>query len=264
MCWNSETSACFTALGLCASGVVWKTTGNAKMSAAILFFCLMELLQSVQYFFIAEDLLDARCLDVANQVLTVAGYVHIQFQPYFTNLYLQAFRPATGKAGPHEDVAWALVQKLCLAQCALGLSRLWRLPLFGLRGDPSEGEAAFYANSVDWLEGERLCTYKGAFHLAWSLPLARPTYFVGGMGVHCFMMFAPAICIGGASELDSVAFLMGTGPILACLLTSNAHEQASIWCFFSTMQCAIGATSAVLQHRAAQAKPPAAAKAAAE
>ena len=44
---------------------------------------------------------------------------------------------------------------------------------------------------------------------------------------------------------------MGTGPVLSMYLTRNAHEQASIWCFFSTMQCAIGAASAVVQHRSA-------------
>ena len=210
----------------------------------------MEALQSVQYWFIADDLLDAKCLKAMNQFLTILGYVHIQFQPYFTNLYLQAFRPATGKAGPNEDVAWALVQKLCLAQCALGLSRLVLSP--GMNAsDLSEAQKAWYRGSTDWLEGEQLCTYKGSFHLAWALPLSQPTYFVGGMGVHFFMMFAPALCIGGLSELDSVSFLMGTGPILAHLLTQNHHEQASIWCFFSTMQCAIGATSAVIQHKQA-------------
>ena len=71
------------------------------------------------------------------------------------------------------------------------------------------------------------------------------------MGLHAFMMFAPALCIGGLSELDAVAFLVASGPALAMALTANAHEQASIWCFFSTMQCAIGAASAVLQHRSA-------------
>ena len=242
MCWNSETSLAFTGLGVAAAGCVYYTTRNGKMSAAILFFCLMELLQSVQYLYIADGPADPKCLVWMNQVLTIAGYVHIQFQPYFTNLYLQAFRPATGKAAPHESVAWKLVQKLCLVQCALGLSRLALSP--GLFDDAplTAAQRAWYGASTDWLEGERLCTYRGALHLAWSLPLAQPTYFVGGMGVHCFMMFAPALCIGGFSELDAVSFLMGTGPILAHYLTPNAHEQASIWCFLSVIQICIGGT----------------------
>ena len=257
MCWNSETSGAFTALGVASAGAVWRLTGNRDMTKAILFFCLMELLQSVQYFFIAEDLLDAKCADAANQVLTVLGYVHIQFQPYFTNLYLRAFRPSTGKAAPGEAKLWDLVSRLCLAQCALGLARLALSPSLLDRAALTATEEAFYGASRDWLEGPRLCTYKGSFHLAWALPLAQPTYFLGGMGLHAFMMFAPALCIGGLSELDAVAFLVASGPALAMALTANAHEQASIWCFFSTTQCAVGATSAVLQHRAAARAAPA-------
>ena len=183
MCWNSETSGAFTALGVASAGAVWRLTGNRDMTKAILFFCLMELLQSVQYFFIAEDLLDAKCADAANQVLTVLGYVHIQFQPYFTNLYLQAFRPSTGKAKKNEHVAWALVQKLCLAQCALGLSRVLLSPSLWDRSRLSAQEESYYAATRDWLEGPELCTYRGAVHLAWSIPLQRPGYFVPAMGL---------------------------------------------------------------------------------
>jgi hypothetical protein len=254
MCWNQQASAAFTALGLFAAGVVWKKTANWKMTAAILFFCVMELLQSVQYFFIADKLGDPECRQRINQVLTLVGYLHIQLQPYFTNLYMQAFRPSTGKASKHEHIAWALVQKLCLLQCVLGLSRLVLSPSLWDRSLLSQNDEAFYAASRDWLEGPELCTYRGAVHLAWSIPLARPAYFIAGMGLHSFMMFAPVLCICGFSELDSVSFLMGTGPVLSMYLTRNHHEQASIWCFFSTMQCAIGAFSAVVQHTSAAEK----------
>ena len=251
MCWNQQTSAAFTALGLAAAWAVHKTTSNKKMTAAILFFCLMELLQSVQYFFIADRLGDPACFQKMNQILTLVGYLHIQLQPYFTNLYLQAFRPSTGKAKKGEAVAWALVQKLCLVQCALGLMRVLLSPALWDRSQLSGEEEAYYEATRDWLEGPQLCTYRGAVHLAWSIPLQQPSYFVPGMGLHAFLMFVPVLCIGGLAELDSVAFLMGTGPVLSMYLTRNAHEQASIWCFFSTMQCAIGAASAVVQHRSA-------------
>ena len=142
MCWNQQTSAAFTALGLAAAWAVHKTTSNKKMTAAILFFCLMELLQSVQYFFIADRLGDPACLRKMNQVLTLVGYLHIQLQPYFTNLYLQAFRPSTGKAKKGEAVAWALVQKLCLVQCALGLMRVLLSPALWDRSQLSGKEEA--------------------------------------------------------------------------------------------------------------------------
>ena len=143
MCWNQQTSAAFTALGLAAAWAVHGATGNTKMTAAILFFCLMELLQSVQYFFIADRLGDPECFNKINQVLTLVGYLHIQLQPYFTNLYLQAFRPSTGKAKKNEHVAWALVQKLCLAQCALGLSRVLLSPSLWDRSRLSAQEESY-------------------------------------------------------------------------------------------------------------------------
>ncbi len=44
--------------------------------------------------------------------------------------------------------------------------------------------------STEWLRGEKLCTWKGNYHLAWSVPMADPTYNVMGAGIHSFLMFA--------------------------------------------------------------------------
>jgi len=167
-------------------------------------------------------------------------------RPYFTNLYFQSFRPATGKALPGEETTWRVVGRLCLAQCALGLWRLVLSPGMGVDGVPAD-LTPWYDRSRDWLEGRKLCSYRGSLHLAWSLPLAQPTYFVPGLGLHCFMMFAPILAIGGIRELDGCAFLFVSGPLLATWLTANRHEAASIWCFFSTLQCALGAISALVQ-----------------
>ncbi|KAJ1456703.1 hypothetical protein M885DRAFT_587070 [Pelagophyceae sp. CCMP2097] len=253
MCFTQSMSAAFALLGYLSAFICWKASRNAECTKAIAFFSLMETLQAVQYSFIADDLEDARCLTFANQLLTFLGYLHIQFQPYFTNMFFKSFRPALGKSKPGEEFAWAVVMKLCLVQCGLGLLRLALGP--GLDGSRlTADERDHYRVSKDWLDGPKLCTYHGAFHLAWSMPLAQPTYFLGGLGVHCFMMFAPALCIGGWGEVDAVAFLVLTGPVMASFVSSNLQEQASIWCFFSMLQCAIGASSAVLQSRAVAAK----------
>ena len=206
------------------------------MTMAIFFFTLMEILQCVQYFFIAGSLGDRRCEMRMNRILTVVGYVHIHFQPYFTNFFYQSFRHVK-KWTKNEDAKWDLVGKLCLAQAALGLLRLW-----------SHGNHdAYYASTNDWLEGPKLCTYRGSHHLAWSLPLAPSSYFLPNMGLHMFLMFVPVLVIGGLEELDAALFLFLTGPVFASYVSANKHESASIWCFFSTMQCAIGAISAILQ-----------------
>lgn len=42
--------------------------------------------------------------------------------------------------------------------------------------------------STEWLRGEKLCTFKGAWHLAWSVPMADPTYVIPGAAIHSFCM----------------------------------------------------------------------------
>jgi hypothetical protein len=120
----------------------------------------------------------------------------------------------------------------------------------GLNRDSlSASDESYYSTTKDWLEGPQMCTYKGSFHLAWSIPLPRPNYFLGGLGLHSFLMFAPILAIGGLREADGVLMLLCTGPVLGHYITDNLHESASIWCFFSTLQCALGAGSALVQLR---------------
>jgi hypothetical protein len=90
-------------------------------------------------------------------------------------------------------------QKLCLvggmllfARMALAYAPGWSTLDFS--GDakasaikPMVGNALA---STEWLRGEKLCTWKGNYHLAWSVPMADPTYNVMGAGIHSFLMFA--------------------------------------------------------------------------
>ena len=218
-----------------------------QVATAIAFFCLMEALQAVQQFssVLAADLSDPNCRLAWNQFLTVLGYVHIMFQPYFTNKYFEAFRPAMGKAWAHEAVAWKVVFRMCLAYAALGLLRLALMPAYNA-DELEDGHRTYLNVSGDWLEGEQLCTYRGAVHLAWAFPLPKASYLLGGMGTHSFLMFVPVLCIGGLRELDACSFLLLTGPVLGMAIAPRL-EQASVWCFFSIAQLLIGLTSSVLQ-----------------
>ena len=33
---------------------------------------------------------------------------------------------------------------------------------------------------MEWLRGEELCTYRGTYHLAWSVPMLDNTYWIPG------------------------------------------------------------------------------------
>ena len=46
----------------------------------------MELLQAVQYYFIADSLDSPICAETINKILTLLGYLHICMQPYFCHV----------------------------------------------------------------------------------------------------------------------------------------------------------------------------------
>ena len=78
------------------------------------------------------------------------------------------------------------------------------------------------------------------YHLGWSVPMADPTYFVQGAGIHSFLMFAPFFALyEKKGMIIQGIFLFLFGPVLAAVISDNLMEQASIWCFFSIAQIAI-------------------------
>merc|ERR1711865_1078550 len=55
--------------------------------------------------------------------------------------------------------------------------------------------------STEWLRGEKLCTFNGKYHLAWSVPMADPSYFMPSAQIHAFMMFAPFLANSSRASL---------------------------------------------------------------
>jgi len=74
----------------------------------------------------------------------------------------------------------------------------------------------------EWLRGEKLCTYKGKVHLAWSVPLIDTTYYVPGASLHFFLMFAPFFATKFSfTMMGQGIFLLLTGPVFTNLFTDN-------------------------------------------
>lgn len=86
MCFSMEMSAAFAAIGLFASWWIWSKTSNTQLASGVFFFFTMELLQSIQYLFIAPNLDSPICDTIINQALTIAGFLHICLQPYFCHV----------------------------------------------------------------------------------------------------------------------------------------------------------------------------------
>jgi hypothetical protein len=79
-------SAAFAAMGLALSFGILIKTKNYQLFLGALFFFSMELLQAIQYLFIAENINSPICNTQANKILTLLGYLHICLQPYFCHV----------------------------------------------------------------------------------------------------------------------------------------------------------------------------------
>jgi hypothetical protein len=222
-----EMSATFAAVGLFASWWIWSKTSNTGLASGVFFFFAMELLQSIQYFFIAENLDSPLCDTFMNQLLTILGFLHICFQPYFCHV----INASLTKNAKYLD-RYLVIKRLCLIGGGMLFARFFLYYAWEtkLGSQPS----------TEWLRGDKICTYRGNYHLAWSVPLADPTYVIPGAAIHSFLMFAPffALYEKKGMVLQGI-FLFAFGPGLAGLITPNLMEQASIWCFFSIAQISI-------------------------
>jgi hypothetical protein len=193
----------------------------------------MEFLQFIQYLFLANGLDDIICQTTINQILTVLGFLHICLQPYFVH-----FMYSSLSNNPRYKEIYVVIMRLSFIG---GMLLFLRYPLSYFSSLNTMNITSTNL-STEWLRGETLCTFKtkAMVHLGWSVPMADPTYFLPGVGIHSFLMFAPFLALyekRGMLVQGSLIFF--AGPVLAAVISSNLMEQASIWCFFSIAQICI-------------------------
>lgn len=225
-------SAAFAALGLLASWWVFSRTRNTELASGIFFFFTMEFLQAVQYYFIADSLDSPMCENTVNQVLTILGFLHICLQPYFCHV----INCSLTKSEKYRE-KYSVVKKLCL----IGGFLLFIRHFLSYIPQLNTMDVSNY-KSTEWLRGDKLCTFKtnSMVHLGWSVPMADPSYYVPGAGIHSFLMFAPFFALYEKKGMVLQGlFLFLFGPVMAALISDNLMEQASIWCFFSIAQIVI-------------------------
>jgi len=223
-----EMSAAFAAVGLFITWWIYSRTTNTALASGVFFFFGMELLQAIQYLFIAENIDSPVCDTSVNKVLTVLGFLHICLQPYFCH-FINASMTTNAKYLER----YVVIKRLCLMG---GLMLFGRFLLSGVW----PGVDTQINPSTEWLRAHKICTFRGNYHLAWAVPMADPTYIIPGTAIHSFCMFAPYFALyEKKGQVIQAIFLFLFGPYTASLITSNLMEQGSIWCFFSIAQIAI-------------------------
>jgi len=234
MCFDQKSSFSFAALGLFLAYYVHSRTSNTRLAVGVFWFFLMEFLQGWQYFVIDD------CDNWWNKVMTILGYIHICYQPYFTHIINSSL--TKNERYLHQ---YDIILRMCLLGGTLMVIRWLYAELTGNGTNILSDFSDWSGNNThsgyrtqEWLRGEKLCTFSGKYHLAWSVPMAEPTYWVNSAAIHSFMMFGPFFVMKKNMIIQGV-FLWLAGPYLAAWITPNLMEQASIWCFFSIAQIGV-------------------------
>jgi len=210
MCFTQPVSVAFAAV-LWTLCYMWKK-GPMGCRVCMASFAAMETLQALQYIWIEQ------CDHPMNKVLTLLGFVHLAFQPFFTNLYLGAFMNKAQKR------YLPLILTMCVFAGVMMCNRMWMTT-----GDH------MCTKGIESMCGMKTCTFNGHTHLAWQMPLQHcdQDYFTPGFTLHFFTFFLPSFALG---MWKYTLFFLFSGPFTGRALTDHQDEIPSIWCFFSIAQ----------------------------
>ena len=222
MCWSGEASAVLAVTGLATAAYVAYKGESKELWIPLTYFALMELLQAATYIYI--DL----CDNPNNQILTLFGYLHIAFQPFFANMVAMYFIPESVKLKIRTTV-----YSLCAISAVAMLVKMFP---FDWAGACVQGIEGFC--------GAQTCSVSGDWHIAWQLPLngimSTPVewLFDFSWGMHAFVYILAAFImplIYGSWKFVLFHFIVG--PLISDITTSDPNEFAAVWCLFSIALC---------------------------
>jgi len=240
MCWSGEASAALATVGFSTAAYVARKGESKELWIPLVYFACMELLQAVTYVYINQ------CDTPQNQVLTLLGYLHIAFQPFFVNMVAMYFIPQRVKTAIAPSV---------YALCGLGtLAMLLKMYPFAWANVCVKGYEGFC--------GPTICSLSGDWHIAWQMPLngllsRHPdNWFPFDYGLHGFSYFAVSFFLPFLyGSWRFVGFHLLIGPLLADRLTVHPNEHAAVWCLLSIALCVSVIKSPLRKHLHVQAWP---------
>lgn len=222
MCWSGEASAVLAVAGLGTAAYIALKGESKELWIPLTYFALMELLQAATYVYIDE------CSSPMNQVLTLFGYLHVAFQPFFVNMVAMYFIPESVKLKIRTTV-----YTLCAVASVAMIVKMFPFVWAGLCVIGTEGFC-----------GDQICSVSGAWHIAWQMPLnglmSGPVSWLFGFdwGLHVFAYILAAFVmpiIYGSWRF--VAFHYVVGPWISDVTTDDPNEYAAVWCLFSIVLC---------------------------
>jgi hypothetical protein len=250
MCFNKEVTLGFTAFATLIGCAVLSGTGiweisrwrRVRIALCFFYFALMELIQFVQYLVIDQ------CTSPVNIFWTSLGWIHIAFQPVFSNLALSALDRRNIQR--KRDDTWLYLVKFCVATGFCMSLRIILPAILPGFDNAKPGDTTWFercASTHEGVCGPQTCSTTGVFHIQWGFKMIKPSYPFPGIALHFLNMFvAPALL--GLGVATTVLFL--TGPGISLLFSGVMDgERAAIWCFFSVIEAL---TTVITQYLAIQ------------
>lgn len=220
MCWSGEASGVLATLGLGTAFYLAKKGESRELWLPLTYFALMEVLQAFTYIYINQ------CNLPENKLLTLLGYIHIMFQPFFVNMAAMYFIPVYIK----QRIA-SYVYGFCSIAVIFFAFKLYHFPWTSLCHVGREPFCGPFA-----------CSLRGNWHIAWQLPLndllSSPLigHRINGLHSYTYMLVGFIMPIlYGSWRLILVTFMLG--PFISALLTNNINEFPAVWCLFSIALC---------------------------
>lgn len=243
MCFNKEMTLVFTIASVLIGGwvltgtTIWKNTASwrlKRISICFFYFAIMEGLQYVNYLVIDD------CANATNIFSTALGWIHICFQPLFSNFAMSAID--SRNLNQERDYTWKFIFKLTFT---IGILMSLRYFILLIGGDGIiDGE--FLRQCVGEQEGvcgPQTCSTTGIYHIKWTFKMLKPTYAFPNVAGHFIGMFVCPLLMG---NIFQAIVLFCTGPLIAVSFRVSDGEKSSIWCFFSIAETAITIGSQLL------------------
>ena len=225
MCFNQKISGMLALFGTLILALVYKypnknNSKNNHLYVAIIFYILMEILQTIQYSFVNN-------CDNINRFLTEISYVLVIVQPLMWNwIFLHKYR--TNKLKNVQKGIMQLAIVLCIVWIFANVLRRFR---FYSTLNLSKNDSNL---NNEILTGSKTCTYKkDDEHLYWNYEM----FSIPGGDANWFMYFV-LWCIPGLLINEYVSiFGIFIGLILSYLYVKfknhTYHIIPSLWCLIS-------------------------------
>lgn len=208
MCWSAEASFALAGVGLTTVAIAAKQDEKKELFLPLLWFSLMELLQGFTYWYI--DM----CDNPSNQLLTLLGYLHIAFQPFFANMISMYFIP---KNVQQKIAPW--VYSFCFVGALAMIVDIYPF-------------AWAEHSTKHMLDSTRICSVSGDWHIAWHIPVFDTSWDKFGFVKEPYMMLVFLLPLLYGSWRFTLYHII-TGVILSVILTTDSHETAAVWCLLS-------------------------------